>query len=56
MMPNYSVDPNLLRKYVPGGAWLKEWNGHVSISLVGFRFLDTDFRSTQSTGSSNARP
>jgi uncharacterized protein YqjF (DUF2071 family) len=41
LMLNYSVDPNLLLKYVPCGTELDQWNGHVFISLIGFRFLKT---------------
>jgi len=35
---NYSVDTNLLQKYVPAGTELDIWNGTCYVSLVGFVF------------------
>ncbi len=40
-MLNYEVDPGLLREFVPAGTELDQWNGHVFVSFVGFRFLST---------------
>ena len=41
LMLNYSVDPNLLMKYVPIGTELDECDGKTFLSLVGFQFLKT---------------
>jgi len=41
LMVNYSVDPDLLRSFVPAGTELDLWDGKCYISLVGFMFLNT---------------
>lgn len=38
---NYSVDPQLLQKYLPQGTQLDLWNDTCYVSLVGFMFLNT---------------
>ncbi len=38
---NYSVDRNILNKYLPRGTELDIWNGICYVSLVGFMFLNT---------------
>ena len=40
-LANYSIDPDILKKYVPYGTQLDEWNGNYYVSLVGFMFLNT---------------
>jgi hypothetical protein len=42
VMLNYEVDPSLLLKFVPAGTELDRWNGKSFLSLVGFRFLQTE--------------
>ena len=41
LMLNYSVDPALLRPYVPAGTELDAQAGHAFASVVAFRFLNT---------------
>ena len=41
MMVNYVVDPQTLKKYVPGKTELDTWNGQCFISLVAFMFINT---------------
>ncbi len=41
LMVNYVVDPVLLRRYLPRGTELDEWEGKTLASMVGFRFLNT---------------
>ena len=38
---NYSVDPDLLKPYLPFKTELDYWNNKCYVSLVGFRFLNT---------------
>lgn len=38
---NYSVDPDLLKPYLPYKTELDYWNDKCYVSLVGFRFLNT---------------
>ncbi len=38
---NYSVDPEILKKYLPYKTELDLWNGKCYVSLIGFMFLDT---------------
>jgi uncharacterized protein YqjF (DUF2071 family) len=38
---NYSISPEILRKYIPIGTELDLWNNQCYVSLVGFRFLNT---------------
>ncbi len=38
---NYSVDPDLLKPYLPYKTELDFWNNKCYVSLVGFRFLNT---------------
>ena len=38
---NYTVDPELLRAWLPAGVELDLRNGHCYVSLVGFLFLNT---------------
>ena len=40
-MLNYEIDPNILRRHLPRGTEIDEWNGRVFASMVGFMFLDT---------------
>jgi uncharacterized protein len=40
-MLNYTVDPSLLRPFVPEGTELDSWEGHTFVSLVGFLFANT---------------
>lgn len=40
-MANYSVDPSLLKKYLPYKTELDLWNNTCYVSLVGFMFLNT---------------
>lgn len=39
-MVNYTVDPDLLRPFVPAGIELDLWEERCFVSLVGFMFLD----------------
>lgn len=41
LMLNYSVDPALLRPFVPTGTELDSFEGRTYVSLVGFQFNDT---------------
>jgi len=41
LMLNYSVDPGLLRPFVPKGTELDEFQGQTFISLIGFEFNNT---------------
>jgi uncharacterized protein len=41
---NYSVDPNLLKPFLPFKTELDYWNGKCYLSLVGFRFLNTKLK------------
>lgn len=41
LMLNFSVEPELLRPYVPRGTELDTWNGIAYLSVVGFLFLRT---------------
>lgn len=45
LMVNYEVDPSCLRAYVPTGTELDSFDGNFYISLVGFRFCNTKYRS-----------
>ncbi|MCE7991670.1 MAG: DUF2071 domain-containing protein [Roseivirga sp.] len=38
---NYSIDPDILKPYLPYGTELDLWNDHAYVSLVGFMFLNT---------------
>ena len=38
IMANYSVDPSILRQYLPAQTELDFWNGKCYVSLVGFLF------------------
>lgn len=38
---NYSVSPEILKKYIPIGTELDLWNNQCYVSLVGFMFLHT---------------
>ncbi len=38
---NYSLDPLLIKRYIPFGTELDLWKGKCYVSLVGFRFLNT---------------
>jgi uncharacterized protein len=40
-MLNYEVPQEMLRPLVPRGVELDRWDGHLYVSVVGFRFLDT---------------
>lgn len=40
-MANYSVNPEILKKYIPGKTEPDLWNGVCYLSLVGFMFLNT---------------
>lgn len=40
-MINYEIEPSLLKKYVPTGTTLDNWNGKTFVSVVGFLFLNT---------------
>jgi hypothetical protein len=37
----YSIEPALLQPHLPQGLRLDQWEGQAIVSLVGFRFLDT---------------
>jgi len=41
---NYSIDPSILKSYIPYGTELDFWNGKCYVSLVGFRFLNTKLK------------
>lgn len=41
IMANYSVNPEVLRPYLPKHTELDIWNGNCYVSLVGFMFLNT---------------
>jgi len=41
LMLNYTVQPELLRPYLPAGVELDTWNGYTYVSMVGFLFLKT---------------
>lgn len=43
-MLNFSIEPKLLRKYLPAGTETDQWDGTTFISLVAFRFLNTKVR------------
>lgn len=38
---NYSISPDILKKYLPAGTELDLWNNQCYVSLVGFMFLHT---------------
>lgn len=38
---NFSIDPLVLKSYLPYGTELDFWNGKCYVSLVGFRFMHT---------------
>ncbi len=40
-MLNYTIEPDILRPFVPTGTELDQWNGHTFVSVVGFLFLNT---------------
>lgn len=42
LMLNYAVDPDLLAPLVPAGTTLDRWAGEAIVSVVGFRFVDTE--------------
>jgi uncharacterized protein YqjF (DUF2071 family) len=46
VMPNYEVDPLLLRQYVPAGTELGSFERKTYMSLVGFRFRHTKVAGT----------
>lgn len=41
VLANYTIEPEILSKYVPFGTELDLWNGKCYVSLVGFMFLNT---------------
>jgi len=41
---NYSIDPDMLKPYVPFKTELDFWNDKCYVSLVGFRFMDTKLK------------
>lgn len=41
IMANYSVDPAILKSYLPANTELDTWNNKCYVSLVGFMFLKT---------------
>lgn len=41
---NYSVEPNLLKSFLPYKTELDFWNDKCYVSLVGFRFINTKLR------------
>ena len=41
---NYSVDPKILKPYLPYKTELDLWNGKCYVSLVGFRFVNTKLK------------
>ncbi|MBR9860032.1 DUF2071 domain-containing protein [bacterium] len=40
-LANYSIEPGILKQYVPAGTELDLWTGKCYVSLVGFMFVDT---------------
>ena len=38
VMINYTIDPEILAKYVPNGTELDLWNEHCYVSIIGFMF------------------
>ncbi len=42
VMANYAVEPKLLDRYVPGGTAIDLFEGKCFVSLVAFRFLETE--------------
>ncbi|HVM89901.1 MAG TPA: DUF2071 domain-containing protein [Puia sp.] len=43
-MANYSVDKEILEKYLPNKTEIDTWNDTCYVSLVGFRFMETKLR------------
>lgn len=41
---NYSISPDILKKYVPAGTELDLWNNQCYVSLVGFMFINTKIK------------
>jgi uncharacterized protein len=41
ILANYEIDPGILKKYLPAGTELDEWENKYYISLVGFMVLKT---------------
>ncbi len=41
IMANYTVEPSILKQYLPAGTQLDFYNGRTYVSLVGFMFLNT---------------
>ena len=41
VMLNYEVEPGTLRRYIPRGVEMDEFEGRTFVSLVGFQFLHT---------------
>lgn len=41
ILANYSIDPDLLKDFIPKGTELDFWNGKCYVSLVGFMFKNT---------------
>ena len=41
LMANFTLDPAILKPYVPAFTELDDWNGNYYVSLVGFLFADT---------------
>ena len=41
IMANYEIDPGILKKYLPAGTELNEWENKYYVSLVGFMVLKT---------------
>ena len=40
---NYTIDPEILKKYIPKGTELDLFEGKCYVSLIGFLFLNTRF-------------
>jgi uncharacterized protein len=45
VMANYEIDSNILKKYLPAGTELDDFNGKTYVSLVGFLFQNTKVKS-----------
>lgn len=41
LMVNFTIDPAVLRPYLPNGTELETWRGETFVSVVGFEFLNT---------------
>jgi hypothetical protein len=42
ILANYEIDPGILKKYLPAGTELDEWENKYYVSLVGFMVLKTN--------------